>query len=326
MKYIEEEGITRAASSESDIDINDGDLWHLDHIAPFLNGSYERLLGGGEGVDVYILDSGIMFEHEEFGHRAKYAGYDPVDQYEYRQGTDDYVPMHGTDCHGHGTAVASMVGGETYGVARKANLYSVRVLRCDSSAPWSVVLDGLKFVAEVIPKRTQSAVVLLALSGSHSTAINDAIRSIYDQGITVITPAGNSGIDACTKSPSSSPFAITVGSTDGYDIIASTSNYGSCVDLFAPGEGITTANNQCGSCSGVMSGSTLAAGLTAGVASVYLSAIPHLTPPQIRDIIVHQSVMDIINLTAIPENLRSETPNVLLNIGMYFKIYVQCPK
>ena len=276
-------------------------------------------------MDVYILDSGIMFEHEEFEHRAKYAGYDPADQYEYDKGTDNYVPKRGADCHGHGTAVASMVGGKTYGIAKKANLYSVRVLRCDTTAPWSVVLDGLNYVAEIISKRSPYAVVLLAFSGSFSTAINDTIESLSQRNIIVVAAAGNSGIDACTGSPSSSPFAITVGSTDRYDIIAATSNYGSCVDLFAPGEGITTANNQCGSCSGVMSGSTLAAGLTAGVAAAYFSQIPHLTPAQIRENILHLSIMDDINLTSIPEDVRSETPNVLLSIGICFFMYAELP-
>jgi subtilisin family serine protease len=113
-----------------------------------------------------------MFQHKEFGNRAKYAGYDPVDQHEYDQETANYVPMHGADCHGHGTAVASLVGGVIHGKAKKANLYSVRVLRCDTTAPWTVVLDGLDFLAEIIPKRGDNAVVLLALSGSNSTAIN----------------------------------------------------------------------------------------------------------------------------------------------------------
>ena len=86
-------------------------------------------------MDVYILDTGIMFQHKEFGNRAKYAGYDPVDQYECAQETEDYIPFHGADCHGHGKAVASLVGSKTYGKAKKANLYSVRVLRCDTTAP-----------------------------------------------------------------------------------------------------------------------------------------------------------------------------------------------
>ena len=270
-------------------------------------------------MDVYVLDSGINFQHQEFGYRAKYAGFDPVDQYEYQQGTTGYAPKHGADCHGHGTAVASLVGGETYGTARKANLFSVRVLRCDSSAPWSVVLDGLNFIAEIIPKRSQNSIVLLALSGSYSTAVNDAIETLYRQDVVVVTAAGNGGVDACLKSPASSPFAITVGATDKQDSVTATSNYGSCVNLFAPGEDIVAANSQCDSCTGVMSGSTLSAGLTAGVAAAYISQMPHLTPAQIRDKLLLQSLRDVINIAAIPESFQPQTPNVLLNLSMYFE-------
>ena len=270
-------------------------------------------------MDVYVLDSGINFQHQEFGYRAKYAGFDPVDQYEYQQGTTGYAPKHGADCHGHGTAVASLVGGETYGTARKANLFSVRVLRCDSSAPWSVVLDGLNFIAEIIPKRSQNSIVLLALSGSHSTAVNDAIETLYRQDVVVVTAAGNGGVDACLKSPASSTFAITVGATDKQDSVTATSNYGSCVNLFAPGEDIMVANSQCNSCTGVMSGSTLSAGLTAGVAAAYISQMPHLTPAQIRDKLLLQSLRDVINIAAIPESFQPQTPNVLLNLSMYFE-------
>ena len=314
MKYIEEEAITYAAGTGSDS--NDTYPWHLDRIdqlSPLLDYSYDPLPGQGEGVDVYILDTGIRFQHEEFGVRAKYAGYDPVDNYEYKQGRDDYVPQHGADCNGHGTAVAGVVGGVMYGTARKANLYSVRVLRCDNSAPFSVILDGLDFIAEVIPKQSQSAVVLLPLAGSRSIVINDAIESLYNQGVVVITAAGNGGVDACLKSPASSPYAITVGATDRQDVITSTSNYGHCVDLLAPGEDIPTASNQCDPCDEVTSGSTLSAGITAGVAATYLSQLPHLTPAQIRDKILHQSITDVIDFSILPED--HQTPNILLNIG-----------
>ena len=263
---------------------------------------------------MYVLDSGINFQHQEFGYRAKYAGFDPVDQYEHQLGTESYTPKRGADSNGHGTAVASLVGGKTYGTARKANLFSVRVLRSDGSAPWSVVLDGLNFIAEIARERSQNSIVLLAVWGDHSTAISDAIEVLYHQGVVVVTAAGNGGIDACLKSPASSPFAITVGATNKEDSITATSNYGSCVDLFAPGEDIMAANNQCDSCIGVMSGSTLSAGLTAGVAAAYISQMPHLTPAQIRDKLLLQSLRDVLSFSAIPE---SQTPNILLNLSMY---------
>ena len=301
--YIEEEGITYAASFET---VNtEGDLWYLDRIDQFPR--------GGEGVDVYILDTGIMFQHEEFGNRAKYAGYDPVDQYEYYQGAENYIPIRGADCHGHGTAVASLVGGVIHGKAKKANMYSVRVLRCDTTAPWSVVLDGLDFLAEIIPKRGDNAVVLLSLSGSSSNVMNEMLQSLYNMNVVVITAAGNHGTDACTKSPASSPFTIAVGSTDRYNNVASSSNYGSCVDLFAPGVGILAASSQCDSCTDIMSGTTLSAALTAGVVAAYLSQNPNLTPSLIKERLSYQSIPGVINFTSIPKDAQSETPNLLLN-------------
>ena len=270
---------------------------------------------------MYVLDSGINFQHQEFGYRAKYAGFDPVDQYEYQLGTESYTPKRGADSNGHGTAVASLVGGKTYGTARKANLFGVRVLRSGGSAPWSVVLDGLNFIAEMARERSQNLIVLLALSGSHSTAVNDAIETLYRQNVVVVTAAGNGGIDACLSSPASSPFAITAGATNKEDSVTATSNYGSCVDLFAPGEDIMAANSQCDSCIGVMSGSSLSAGLTAGVAAAYISQMPHLTPAQIRDKLLFQSLRDVLGFSAIPESFQSQTPDILLNLSMYIHVF-----
>jgi len=187
VKYVETEGLAHAAGSES----VSGDRWfldRLDQIVPPLDSSYEPLTGNGKGVDVYVLDTGINYQHQEFGYRAKYAGYDPVDQYEYAKNIQNYTPRSGVDCHGHGTHVASLIGGKTYGTAREANLYSVRVLRCDSSAPLSIVLDGLDFLATIIPKRSQNAIVVLAFSGSLSPSVNDAIESLHRQDA-VITSA-----------------------------------------------------------------------------------------------------------------------------------------
>ena len=281
------------------------DLWYLDRL--------DYLPEENKRVDVYILDSGIRFEHNEFGNRAKYAGYDPVDQHELRQGTVGYVPRNGADCNGHGTAVASLVGGKTYGKAKKTNLYSVRVLRCDTTAPWGIVLDGLNFVNEVIRKRGHNAIVVLAHSGSHSQAINEAIQKLNQKNVIVITAAGNNGNNACHNTPANSQHTITVGSTDRNDKIAETSNYGPCVDLFAPGENIIAASNECDSCTEVTSGSTLSAAITAGVVAVYSSQLPYFTPATMKDRLLFYSIPDIIDFSAIPERMRSQTPNRLLS-------------
>ena len=289
-----------------------GDIWYQKHI--------NQLPNEGEGVDVYILDTGIRFDHHEFEYRAKYVGYDPVDNYEYYKlgvGDLDYVPMRGADCHGHGTAVASLVGGRTFGKAKKANLYSVRVIRCDTSAPWRIILDGMNYVAKIASKGSNNAIILLALSSVPSESIDHMIMWLSGWNIMVITAAGNNGIDACEASPASSPYAMTVGATDRDDKIAVKSNYGPCVDLFAPGEGILAASNECDSCTNMMSGSTMSAAITAGVVTAYFSRSPHFTPAQVKEKFLEISIPDIIDLSSIPtDTLQSQTPNQLLS-GIY---------
>ena len=303
--YIEEEGVFRAASMDTNTIVNNrADLWYQRRI--------DALPGDGRGIDVYILDTGIRFQHTQFDSRVKYGGYDAVDQYEWEKETEDYVPMHGKDCHGHGTAVASLVGGRTFGKATRANLYSVRVLRCDTTAPWSVVLDGLNYVAEIIPKRGHNAIVLLALSGSNTAAVNDALTYLNSLGVIVVAAAGNDGTNACETSPASSENIITVGSTDRSNSIASFSNYGPCVDLFAPGEDIFAANNGCDSCTGTMSGTTLSAALTAGVIAAYFSELPHFTPALMKERLLYQCLPGAINFDSLPEGAQAGTPNLLL--------------
>ncbi len=305
VKYIEEEDLVEGAALP----------WHLDRLGPaHVQIDHDAsAFGNGEGVDIYILDTGIEFGHEEFEYRAKYAGYDPVDQY--LQGTDNFKRMSGRDCHGHGTHVASLAGGKEYGVAKKASLYSVRVLRCDNSAPWSVILDGLDFVSSIVPERGRNAIVSISVSGHFHRSINDAIKALYQQGIPVVAAAGNNHGDACGKSPASSAYAITVGATNGENSLYALTNYGRCVDIFAPGESLLGALYTCRNCITNMTGSSQAVPLVSGVAAVYLSESPRLTPSQLRQRILHHSLEGIINFDVIPETHRSVTPNRLLSIG-----------
>ena len=181
---------------------------------------------------------------------------------------------------------------------------------------WSTVLDGLDFLANVIPERSQNAIVVLPLSGTISRTITTAIASLYSLDVVIVGAAGNDGLNACERSPSNSRHVITVGSTDRNDNVAPLSNYGPCIDLFAPGQNISAASFDCDSCSSVMSGSTQATGLTAGVVASYFSQFPHLTPEQIKHKLVSQSVKGVLNFDAIPEESQSTTSNVLLNLGM----------
>lgn len=253
---------------------------------------------------MYILDSGIMYEHNEFdNHRVKYAGYDP--------GTPEAT--NGMDCNGHGTAVASLVGGKQLGLSKKVNLYSVRVLNCEGSAAAYDIGSGMAFVRSRVETRGQPAIVVLATSNSHLHFIDDMVLSLCRYGIVVITAAGNDGNDSCLRSPANSPYVITVGSVDKYNNITTASNYGPCVDLFAPGEDIRTASIECDSCYTQRSGSSLAAALTASVVAEYIGQIPRFSPESIKKILLHQSVPDCIDLSSVPESMRSQTPNRLLN-------------
>ena len=304
--YIEEEGIVTGTQDRSL-------PWYLDRIDQSklpLDSSYNPI-GDGSGVDVYILDTGIDYKHSEFEYRAKYGGYDAVDEYE-------RTTRKGSDCHGHGTYVASLCGGKTYGAAKKVTLFSIRVLRCNNTAPYSFVLNGLDYVARTVQQRHRPTIVLLSFEGSIRHTINNAIASITtNQGVLVITAAGNGRVNSCTVSPGSSEYAVTVAATregDGLYLSGEGTNYGSCVDIFAPGESILAADAQCQNCSKYSSGTSVAAPLVTGVAAVYLSQQPLLTPTELKQKLIDESVKGIINFTGIPLNYRSQTPNRFLHI------------
>lgn len=317
MDYIEEEGIVEGMQDA-------GLLWHLDRLDQRklpLDLRYNPI-GDGEGVDVYILDSGINYDHEEFENRAKYAGYDPVDEYEATVDEADlpggvFQRRYGADCHGHGTHVASLAGGKTYGSAKKITIYSIRVLQCDNAAPWSTVLDGLDFMSRISYERGRPAIASLSLGGSFYQTMNNAMEILYGQGIHVITAAGNGIRDACYQSPASSPFALTVGGSRDGDwlyTLGSGTNYGPCVDIFAPGESILSADYGCPNCSIIFSGTSMSTPIVTGLAAIHLSRQPLLTPYQLQEKLINESTKDALNYTGIPRNAWDSTPNRLVKI------------
>ena len=234
--------------------------------------------------------------------------------------------MRGQDCHGHGTHVASLCGGKTFGSAKKVTIYSVRVLSCENSAPWSVVLDGLDFVLQIIEKRMKLAVVTMSLSGSHHDLVNQAIKKLYQKNVPVITVAGNGEVDCCSRSPASSPHAITVAGTrrgDGLYRIGRGTNFGRCVDIFAPGELILGASHACKNCTMQLSGTSMAAPLVAGIAAVHMTRQPLMTPAQIKERIINNSLKGVVDFEGMPEQYHTQTPNTLLHLqGTSVELYL----
>ena len=205
-----------------------------------------------------------------------------------------------------------------FGTAKKVTLYSVRVLGCQNSAPWSVVLDGLDFVSRIIQSRMRPAVITMSLSGSYHQSVNNAVRELHRKNIPVVTVAGNEETDCCNYSPASSPHAITVAGTrlgDGLYRIGRGTNYGSCVDLFAPAEQITGASHLCWNCTKILSGTSMAAPMVAGIVAIHLSRTPRISAQQVKERIVNDSLHDVIDYQGMPRRYQSLTPNHLVQIA-----------
>lgn len=245
----------------------------------------------GAGVSVYILDSGIRATHAEFGGRALGA-YSAIND---GNGT--------SDCSGHGTHVAGIVGGNSYGVAKGATLYSVRVLDCTGYGSYSGIIAGIDWVTQ---HRTLPAVANMSLTGSVSSTVNSAVQSSIKAGVVYAVAAGNSSTDACNYSPASTPEALTVGASWNGDGMSGYSNFGPCVDLFAPGSAIRSASYVDDTSSTVMGGTSMASPHVAGVAALYLSANPGATPAQVTSAIVGGATPNV--LSSVP----SGTANLLL--------------
>ncbi|KOU23831.1 peptidase S8 [Streptomyces sp. WM6372] len=245
--------------------------------------------GNGAGVTAYILDTGIDYNHTEFGGRATF-GFDAIGD-----------GRNGLDCQGHGTHVAGTVAGKTYGVARKANLVSVRVLGCDGKGTWSGIIAGMDWVAK---NAKQPAVLNGSLGGDKSTAVNDAATALSDAGVLPVIAAGNSAKDACFISPASAQRVVTVGASNKWDEETSFSNFGPCLTLYAPGEGIVSA--KLGGGSEAQDGTSMAAPHVAGVAALYKQQHPTADPAELAEFLESESTKDVLG------NLTKSSPNALL--------------
>ncbi len=239
------------------------DLDRLDQSAPGPDGDYHPT-GDGSGVTAYVIDTGIRLSHHEFEGRAT-SGFDAVDG-----GSAD-------DCNGHGTHVAGTIGGKTYGVAKAVQLVAVRVLGCDGSGTTAGVIAGIDWVTTNHRPGTP-AVANMSLGGGISTALDQAVRRSISDGVTYAVAAGNDGADACLSSPARVAGAITVGATDRNDTRPAWSNLGRCVDLFAPGAGITSAGATGDTAKKVLDGTSMATPHVTGAAALYLQQHPTAAP------------------------------------------------
>jgi subtilisin family serine protease len=239
----------------------------------------------GAGVTAYVIDTGILTSHNEFGGRAS-SGYDAVDG-----GSAE-------DCNGHGTHVAGTVGGSTYGVAKDVALVAVRVLDCDGYGTWSGVIAGIDWVTADAAAHTP-AVANMSLGGGASTSVDTAVRNSIKAGISYAIAAGNgnrAGVheDACKSSPARVAEAMTISATDRNDRKASWANYGRCVDWFAPGVGITSAWHTGDIATNTISGTSMATPHAAGVAALHLQTNRAATPQQVRDALYADATKDAV--------------------------------
>jgi len=287
--YVEQNQVVKLADTQT------GATWGLDRIdqASLPLSTTYTYPNTASSVHAYIIDTGILTTHSQFGGRAV-SGYDFVDS-----------DSNATDCNGHGTHVAGTVGGSTYGVAKAVQLVGVRVLDCEGSGTTAGVISGINWVTS---NAIKPAVANMSLGGGTSTTLDTAVSNSIAAGITYGIAGGNDSADACNYSPARVATAITVGATTSADARASYSNYGSCLDIFAPGSSITSAWYSSTTATNTISGTSMATPHVVGVAALVLQANPSYTPAQVASYLTSNAVSGKVTSPG------TGSPNLLLQV------------
>lgn len=303
--YIEEDSVVFAQSIP----------WNLDRIVQMLEaaGKYTPP-NDGDQVEVYLLDTSIQSNHREIEGRIVVTNFDSVPE-------EDGARFHrqASKCDSHGTHMAGVVSGRDSGVAKGASVRSVRVLNCQGKGTVSGALAALEFIrGTLIAQPYSPMIVLLPFTGGYSRTLNFACRLLVRTGVVLIAAAGNYQDDACLYSPASEPEVITVGATNYQDqpmsVGTSGTNFGRCVDIFAPGDNIVSASSDCTTCFTSKSGTSQAAAHVAGIVAVILNANPNLTASEVLQKLLHHSSKHVINEAWFPEEQRLPTPNMVARL------------
>ncbi|MFF5965729.1 S8 family peptidase [Streptomyces collinus] len=270
--------------------------WGLDRVDQAslpLSGTYTYPDSAGSGVTVYVIDTGVRITHQQISGRASH-GYDAVDG-----------DSNASDGNGHGTHVATTIAGSTYGVAKKAKIVGVRVLNNSGSGTTAGVIAGIDWVTK---NHSGPSVANMSLGGGASATLDTAVRNSIAGGVTYAVAAGNSSTTASSSSPARVAEAITVGATTSTDAKASYSNYGSALDIFAPGSSITAGWHTGDTATNTISGTSMATPHVAGAAAVYLAGHTSSTPAQVATALVNGAVTGKVTSAG------SGSPNRLLQI------------
>lgn len=265
----------------------------------------------GKGVDVYVMDTGIYYNHREFGGRASYPGCDLIDDIE-------STSYDGNDCVGHGTHVAGVLGGARYGVAPEADIFSVRVINCSGRGTTTSVIRGIECILNRAEHRGKPTIVNMSFFTTRNRIIKRAVETLLKRGITVVTIAGNTDNkprDSCKYTPSSVHGVITTAASTDMLQAYEYSNAGSCVDIYAPGKSVPTASTACVFCTDSVGGTSIAAPFVSGAAALLLQKCPNLPSWKVKHhLLTHMSMAEKLDMTIVPSRLRVSTPNLLLSL------------